>query len=251
MSEQPPFPLNPPAFDGHSRVTEAGACFDWLRQGWAIFIANPGVWLGMTLVFLVLLLAPSIVPLVGQLATWLLAPILAAGMLAACRRSAEGEEPAIPDLFTGFQRNTNGLVVVGALNVAGMLAILLFLALLGGGSLAGGLVFGSAAPSLGIGVALGGLMLVGLLAVILSTPLLMALWFAPALVLFHAMPPVEALKASFNACLKNWLSFAVFGLLLSILVFFAVLPLGLGFLVLIPVMFGALYASYRDIFVGI
>jgi hypothetical protein len=32
--------------------------------------------------------------------------------------------------------------------------------------------------------------------------------------------------------------------------FFAMLPLGLGFLLLLPIFCGAVYASYRDIFVG-
>ena len=45
-------------------------------------------------------------------------------------------------------------------------------------------------------------------------PLFMAIWFAPALVFFNRMAPVDALKASFNACLKNFLSLLVYGCLL-------------------------------------
>jgi len=81
-------------------------------------------------------------------------------------------------------------------------------------------------------------------------PLLMAMWFAPALVYFNDMQPVAAMKARFNACLKNWLVMSIYGLMTLVLCFFAALPMGLGFLVLIPVMVGALYASYKDIFLG-
>jgi uncharacterized membrane protein len=76
------------------------------------------------------------------------------------------------------------------------------------------------------------------------------MWFAPALVFFNNMSPVEALKASFNACLKNTLPFLVYGLMVMVLLFFAALPVGLGFLVLIPVLAGSIYVSYRDIFVA-
>ena len=78
----------------------------------------------------------------------------------------------------------------------------------------------------------------------------MAIWFAPALVFFNNMPPLDALKASFNACLKNILAFLVYGLIVLVLMFFAALPAGLGFLVLIPVLSGSVYASYRDIFLA-
>ena len=64
------------------------------------------------------------------------------------------------------------------------------------------------------------------------------------------MAPVDALKASFNACLKNFLSLLVYGLIVMVLMFFAALPAFLGFLVLIPVLFGSVYVSYRDIFVA-
>ena len=97
---------------------------------------------------------------------------------------------------------------------------------------------------------LGSMLLGSLLIGVLMAPLLMAMWFAPALVFFNGMAPVDALKASFSACAANWLVFLVYGVILLVLSFFAALPVGLGFLVLVPVMVGALYASYRDIFVG-
>ena len=120
-------------------------------------------------------------------------------------------------------------------------------ACLGGGSVAGGLL--SAQPA-GLGVIFGGLMLSLLLSLALSVPVVMAIWFAPALVFFNNMQPVEALKASFEACMKNVLAFLVYGLIVLVLAFFAALPVGLGFLVLIPVLAGSVYAAYRDVFVA-
>jgi len=242
-----PFPIPAPAFNGNSRAVAVGNAFEWLRQGWALFVVNPGLWIAMTIVLLVVLIGLSIVPLVGTLAANLLTPLLAAGMLLVCRKIANGETPQIPDLFAGFKLNTSELVMLGVLYMAALLIIFAIVVVLGGGSLAGGLMMAQPA---GIGLAFGGLIFAMLLSLVLSVPLFMAIWFAPALVLFNNMPPVEALKASFNACLKNTLPFLVYGLLVMVLMFFAALPVFLGFLVLVPVLSGSIYASYRDVFVA-
>jgi uncharacterized membrane protein len=42
----------------------------------------------------------------------------------------------------------------------------------------------------------------------------------------------------------------VYSLIVMVLMFFAALPVGLGFLVLVPVLCGSIYASYRDVFVA-
>ena len=60
----------------------------------------------------------------------------------------------------------------------------------------------------------------------------------------------DACKASLNACLKNILPFLILGLIFCVLSFFAALPVGLGFLVLLPVLSGTAYASYQDVFIA-
>ena len=241
------FPIPAPAFNGNSRVVPPGNAFDWLRQGWALFAANPGLWIGLAIVLLVIVLGVQIVPLVGTLAAHLLMPVLGAGLLLVCRKIDEGESVRIDDLFAGFKQNAGPLVMVGVLYMLAMFAIVVIVVVVGGGSVAGGLL--SAQPA-GLGVIFGGLMLSLLLSLALSVPVVMAVWFAPALVFFNHMQPVEALKASFEACMKNVLAFLVYGLIVLVLAFFAALPVGLGFLVLIPVLAGSVYAAYRDVFVA-
>lgn len=247
MDSPDSFPLPAPPFDGKSRIVEAGNAFSWIKQGWALFVVNPGVWLAITVVWLVIFLALHIVPFVGGLAANLLAPLFAAGMLRVCQKAANGENMEIPDLFAGFNQHSGALVMLGVLYMAGMLAIMAICFLIGGGGMVGAMGSGY---STGISLAFGGVLLAMLLSLALSVPLFMAIWFAPALVFFNAMAPAAALKASFNACLKNILPFLVYGLMLMVLMFFAALPVFLGFLVLVPVLAGSLYASYRDIFLA-
>ena len=102
----------------------------------------------------------------------------------------------------------------------------------------------------GFGIALGGVMLAGLLVMVLSIPVIMATWYAPALVFLHDMKPIPAMKASFNAGATNWLPMVIFAVFLVVSLFFAMLPLGLGLILLLPVFSGAVFASYRDVFVG-
>ena len=242
-----PFPIPAPAFNGQSRVVPAGNAFEWLKQGWALFAANPGMWIALTVLFIAVMIGLSIVPFLGVLAANLIAPVLGAGLLLAARKAADAEMLAVADLFAGFKQNTNSLILLGAVYLVAMLVLVVIVFAVGGGGIASALVSGS---PYGIALALGGVLLALLFSLVLAVPLFMAMWFAPALVFFNSMPPIDALKASFNACLKNTLAFTVYGLIVVVLLFFATLPAGLGLLVLVPVIAGSTYVSYRDIFLA-
>jgi uncharacterized membrane protein len=83
----------------------------------------------------------------------------------------------------------------------------------------------------------------------LFTPLIMATWFAPALILFGGARPATALAVSLKAVARNWAALTVNGLTLGMMLFVAALiPLLLGLLVALPVLLGSLYASYQAIF---
>lgn len=243
----PQFPIPPQPFAAESREVDPGACFDWLRQGWLMFLLNPGIWIGATVLLLVMLMAISIVPVFGQIAAHLLVPLFGAGMIQICRRLDQDEEPSIADLFAGFRHNAGQLVMVGVTFALGIFGIAFLAFLLVSGGILGGVVTGRVA---GFGIAFGGMMLAGVMVMVLSVPVIMATWFAPALVFLHNMKPIDAMKASFAAGGRNLLPMIIFGIFLMVACFFAMLPLGLGMLLLLPVFSGAVYASYRDIFVG-
>src|SRR5574343_438239 len=235
MNETPAFPMAPAPFTGDSREVDPGPCFDWLRQGWAMFLVNTGIWIGVTVLLLVILMAISIVPLFG------------AGMFRVCRRISDNEEPAIADLFAGFHHQAGQLVMVGVFFALGIFGIAFLAFLLVSGGVLGGVVTGKVA---GFGIALGGVMLAGLLVMVLSVPIIMATWYAPALVFFHDMKPIDAMKASFAAGARNWLAMCIFGVFLVVALFCAMLPGGMGLVLLLPGGAGAGDASYRDIFMG-
>src|SRR3569833_1624088 len=83
----------------------------------------------------------------------------------------------------------------------------------------------------------------------LFVPLVMATWFAPALILFGGARPATALGVSLKAVARNWLARLTTSIARGLLLFIAALvPLLLGLLVAMPVLFGLLFASYQAIF---
>ncbi|MDN5566994.1 MAG: hypothetical protein L0G25_09305, partial [Psychrobacter sp.] len=93
-----------------------------------------------------------------------------------------------------------------------------------------------------------GLVIAMLLSVIVILPVIMLIWFAPALVVLHNIKPLEAMKMSLKGCTKNIMPFLVFVFTLSIIAsLLIVFTLGLGLLVVVPVGMITYYTSYRDV----
>ena len=82
----------------------------------------------------------------------------------------------------------------------------------------------------------------------LFIPIIMAFWFAPALVALGGVSVMSVLKMSFIGCLKNILPFLIYGMAMIILAVIATIPLLLGWLVLIPVSIATFYTAYRGIY---
>ena len=242
-------PAPPPARvedvnDPESRSLPAGSGLEWLRQGWQCFSASPGLWMGITVVWVVVLVVLNVVPLFGTIASTLLAMVTVGGLMHGCRALSRGERLTLEHLWAGFGDRVNPLLALGAWYLAAMLAVTLFVVLMS--ALVAGVAGLAAFAALVVVSAATPLLFV--MAVLLMAPVLMAVWFAPALVVFHRMTALDAMRASFFASLRNAPAFVVFSLLYIVLVVLASIPAMLGWLVLLPVTFGAIYASYRDVF---
>lgn len=232
----------------------AGRGTAWWTEGWRLFVAAPGTWIAITVIFVVLMVMIAFIPLLGTVATTVLTPVFAGGVLLGCRALDRGGELTIGHLFAGFSDRLGPLIIVGVVYLVGSFVIVMlivaclvatvgiggFSALLSGDPLQAGFAM---LTTLGIGALFA--VLFGLL---LGIPLLMAYWYAPALVVFRNDEPIAAMKTSFNACLVNMMPMLVYGLLGLVFAIAATIPLGLGWLVLAPVFVASVYASYKDIF---
>ena len=236
------------------RGLPAGAGWDWIAEGWPLFTKAPLMWILSLLVILVVCVVMAFVPILGQIALQIVQPVVIAGYMVACRQLEKGGEFEIEHLTTGFSKRFVPLLIVAVLFFIGQLIVLAVMAaflgvgLLGGGLL-GGVVSGDAENATHAMMAAAGPMLIGMLvALALMVPLVAAYWFAPALVMMHDMKPVAAMKESFFACFRNFVPFLVYGIVMSIAGFLAVIPFGLGMLVWVPLAITSTYVAYRQIF---
>lgn len=229
---------------------EPGKGLAWFGDGWEIFKRNPGMWIVCMILLFVIAVVLNLVPLLGPLLLALLTPGLLGGMLYSARELSEQRAMDISHLFIAFQQTEmrNAMLVLGAVMLGANILFTFIALVLVGGSLgmAGMMEQGNhemLAAGLGAGVVLAMLLMLGL-----GLVLTMAFFYAVPLVMFAAAKPVDALKSSFAACLANILPLLLFGVIYIVLALIAMIPLGLGLLVLLPVTFGAVYASYRDVF---
>ncbi|MCC7080570.1 MAG: hypothetical protein IT530_07855 [Burkholderiales bacterium] len=225
------------------RQVDAARGLAWLIEGWSLFRQAPLPWIGITLIGIVIFLVLAFVPILGQLGSTLLSIAFGGGIMLGCRTLDRGGELTVGHLFAGLQTHLAPLLVIGALYLGAVFALGMVFALVGGGALFSPIWGGANAAA-----AMGGFALAALIFLLLLIPIAMAVWFAPALAALHDMPPVDAMKASFTGCLRNMLPFLVYGILLFILAVVASIPLGLGWLVVLPMMAGSIYSAYKDIF---
>ncbi len=240
----------------NSELSGPAACsaesgWSWISDAFSLFARNPGMWILLGIVYFGVIIIASFVPFVGSLATSLFMYVLFAGFMIACKDLEQGQELKIEHLFSGFQHKGFGqLVVCGAivlgLSIAITAVVATFIAIFAGtAALAQNTESTFWAEGFGL-VALLGV----LVAMALTLPILMMTWFAPALIVFHDLPAWEAMKLSFRGCLLNIVPFLVYGLIMLVAMVVATIPLGLGWLIMVPVSIVTMYTSYKAVFVS-
>jgi hypothetical protein len=223
------------------RAVDAGRGWGWIREGWGLFRKQAGMWVVLILIFGLLFIAISVVPVLNLLASLGL-PVLVGGLMVGCQTIARGGELELAHLFAGFRRNTGQLVLVGVIGlVLGIVAIIPMSLILGASIFAAGAA--NSLPAFGAGM-----LLAVLLSLALFVPINMAMWFAPALVMLQDQSAPRAIGQSFRGCLKNIVPFLLYGIVLFFLAMLTALTFGLGWLVLGPVVLCSVYVAYRDIF---
>lgn len=227
------------------RALEVGRGWAWIVEGWGYFRKNAGIWILLTVIFLALVVAFHVIPVIGWLATTLLVPVFVGGLMAGCQAIERGAELELAHFFAGFRRNTGQLMLLGLIGFGLTAAVLAPGMLIIGARGFSAAMTGdmTAMPMLGMTA-----LLAFLLVLALMIPVNMALWFAPALVMLQDQSAPRAVGQSFRGCLRNIIPFLVYGIILFVLAMIASIPFGLGWLVLAPVVLASVYAAYRDIY---
>lgn len=240
-----------------SRAAPATRGAGWVGDGFRFFRHDWKAWLIISLLLVLIMIGFEKFPVFGIFAGHLVMPVFMGGLFLALHRIDEGnpgERLRVVDLFRGFQSHTGQLLLLGVigllLNVAALVAAIVALVTFAGADfltkLAQSEDMMAAASELTFAMAL---MIGALLYLVILVPVVMLMWFAPALVAIEREDALSALRHSFTGCLRNLGAFTVYGVV-GLLVFplLVVVTLGLGILVLVPVGAGSIYAAYEDIF---
>ncbi|MBU1263051.1 MAG: hypothetical protein KJ946_00340 [Gammaproteobacteria bacterium] len=230
------------------RKVAASQGFHWVAAGFRLYRKNPLLLSAAFGVLFGVVMALGLIPVVGGSLSELASPLMVAGFMAAYR-VLDGGELELPNFLAGVSGPAIPLMAVGAVQLLGTL--LIGKIMLGMGFDAQAIM--AAAQSQKDPVEMQALLNQAMPAVftglLLFTPVIMATWFAPALILFGGARPATALGVSLKAVARNWAAMMVNGITLGLLLFLAALvPMLLGLLVAMPVLFGSLYASYQAIF---
>jgi len=208
----------------HTCPPSAG--WDWLMQGVQLFRKKPGEMFlfGNTYLFIILFVG-ILIPFLGAAVVAMASPALGFGIMMAGRMAQKGLRVGPSVLFNAFtqehRKHLQSLLVLGAIYTACFALIKLFAHLLLGAQptvsmddLQNG---DPAANAAFMEYMVQYMVFVGLF----SIPVLLAFWFAPVLVVWHNMKPVQALFSSWVAVWRNKSSFLIYGM--------GWLILGLGF----------------------
>ena len=244
------------------KTAPAGRGLDWLLDGFAIFWKNWLTWIGVTAFLIILSLLSNVVPVLGGLVLQLIFPVFIGGLMLGCQAADQGDGFTFEYLFSGFTRRTGQLLVIGVIHLLGIAIILVICGLMLVATMGGIDALMEAVSSIYaafvaidinrmielVGPLAQVVLLVELIGLALYIPLLVLVWFAPALIVLEDMNAVTAMKVSFIGCLKNIIPYLVYGVIGLIFTVIATIPLGLGWLVLIPMTIVSIYLAYKDIF---
>jgi hypothetical protein len=246
-----------------ARIVPAASGVRWLVEGWHLFRAAPLGWPAVVFLYLLLTQMLALMPIIG-FGALLLVPTFTVGLLAAARALSRGGALEVRLLFDGFRKEL--LRPQLALGVIYLLCTILIVAgvrltdadgtlrsVLAGGRKAEEVQFGDVFPPLAVFA-------------LIYTPVSMMFWFAPQLAAWHTTGVVKALFFSFAACLMNWRAFVCYVAAIALAAVVAMLLLGMVglagggsataaaylavtiLLVLLPVVYASIYASYREVF---
>lgn len=227
------------------RLVPAGCGYQWLLRGWEMFRTAPGTWIGIAVAFMLVMLIVGMIPFLNVAAN-LLIPVFIGGISIGCRAIEEGEGIRFEHLFAGFSRQPGGLLMVGLLYLLTLLVMAVVLGIVA--TVTGVAALATIAHDSAGNTAAWAIVLAFLVMILVFAPLAMAVWLAPPLLLFHELSAYQAIRTGILVALRNLLPFLVYGLLVLVAAVLASLPLLLGWLVLLPVLYASLYAAYRDLF---
>jgi uncharacterized membrane protein len=241
-------PSTPPGDAGalieNGRTVPIGSCVRWISGTYELFSQRPWKWIGTMLLFALISIALSMVPL-SNLLTTILWPVVAGGMAYALDQLRQTRNFTLSAVFSGFGPKFLPLATVGVVALLSYGIMFAVFSVMVGSDTAialtgGGKQLSTIPPNFWSAL---------MVSMVLSIPLTAATFLATPLIMLHDLRPAEAMQMSFFGCLKNIVPWILSGILMMLLILVSAIPLLLGLFVTLPMAVMLFYSMYRDIFV--
>ncbi|WP_020558076.1 hypothetical protein [Thiofilum flexile] len=225
----------------------------WYQFGYELWYRYKWQWLLVSLVCSLMLLGVAVIPGVNWL-MYVVLPLVIAALLYMARRAVQGYEPGLEQFafILGLTEQRTQLLWIGL-----GLAVLMLLVSFSGRILQPPAVLNytlaelaQAQRGMEVGHSFFTTLLNSLIQIAAVCFAAIALLFAPALALFRKVPAWLAVKSSLRAFWLNKGALLFFLFIQTMLTLLALLPFGLGLLVLLPITVLALYRAYTEIFIS-
>lgn len=230
--------------------------FQWYKEGFQYFSRSPGTWLMITVVFIVLIVLVSLIPMPNEQFTLgnVVDTFLLAGLMTGLYSLDKTGKLGVEHLFAAFKHPMRTqLLIVGLISF--VLYGIISYALVHDELLEFQAVMqqsGEGQPSQAsieeIMMATKTFYFAVFKMSLLSIPVMMLFWFTAPLIILHRVNALQAMKLSFLGCFYNTPAFIVYILLGVLLAIFATLLLGLGWFVLLPVVIASQFVAWKDIY---
>lgn len=223
----------------------------WYGEGWKIVRSRLGIWVLLALSCCFIGMVLNIIPFVGALVFSIIMPGVTAGLFKAAQDWQEGVEPSFGYLSIAFKDPAirNRVLTLGVISIGFNILTTAIIFLTIGGLGMNIFMYRTACLTSLVHLAAGAavaFVLILLLAFLFASAML----YAVPLVMLTGTEPIEAMKLSINACIKNVLSMTVYGIIYIFLCILTMFTFGLGLIILMPLTITSIYISFKDIFSG-
>lgn len=233
------------------RAGRASWGVSWITNALSIFKDNFLLWLGISVVYLIIAMIMSAIPVINFVFS-LISFVFLGGIIKGADSQVTGKELRFDHLFSAFSTHLLPLIILFVLYMVALIVafipigIVLLVIIYSTGDM-GNVNSVATAEQMGVGSIIA-ILLVLLFSMLAFFFLFVMIWFAPALIVLHNIAPTEAMKMSVKGCVKNIMPLIVFSLLLPLLALLTILfTLGLAILVVVPIGMITYYTSYRDV----
>lgn len=236
---------------GIERALSGGYTFSmgkYISQGFKMAQENIGLFFGFGAVYFGITIVGSMIPLVGNLVTFITVPLMA-GMYLVADRLKRGEAVEFNDVFKGFDKIKDlvimTLIMIGIL-VAVLIPLIIYSAITFAGLIVSDMDFSELsemAAQVGVASFAGLFLLMMIPAIYLSIS-----WqWAAHLIVFNDLSPWHALETSRKLISKNFFALLGFSIVSSFIVGLGVFGFVIGILFTLPAMAAASYFAFADV----